>query len=253
MNISDFDKNSPYGALVENVGHVHSPFLKDIARVGYPQYQQMLSLFLATPERYFKELQKTEGDVNITSEQIKQLQMFDIYTNTKEGRTLLQAALSLFIYGDFSWDEIGKRFLINKQEQDGKLYVDGFVNRNNYSNVTKFCLLMCNVKEDDIPEENPKFKNEKDRKFYEKFMKIKEKHKSSSKAVDPKFEIQNMIAKICTYHNSLNYTNIYDLTINQLYSTFWELFRQRELAIAEMNYSVWGGKYDRKQWLELMK
>lgn len=255
MVINDFDKNSPYGISMKDVGHIHSPYLRDVAKLGYNRYQSALSILLQTPKDYFEESAKQSNQsLDIDTSKLNELSMFDIYTANDEGRALLKMSLSLFIIGDFSWDDKTNQFLINATKENDKIYVDGYVNRENYSDVAKACLTMGGIKEEDLPEEHPKFKSEKDRLFYEKFMKKKEKHKKKGTPANPMFELPNMIAKICTYHNSLNYTNVYDLTVNQTYSTFWELFRQHQLQISEMNYAVWGGKrFDQKQWLEKMK
>jgi len=254
MNIDEFDKISPYGVLVENIGHIHSPYLRDIAKMGYTQYQYSLSLLLQTVDTYIEQFEKVNSDVNVS--QLKQamsgkVSIFDIYIATEQSRAMLIAALSLFISGKITWDEAHKQFLINENKgQDGKTYVDGYINRDNYGAFLKFCLPLCNVKQEDIPEEHPKFKSEKDRQFYEQYMKRKKKQKKSSHS-DPMFEFPNMISVICTYHNSLNYTNIYDLTILQLYDTFWRVIKKHQLEMVETNHSVWGGKYNQKEWLEI--
>ena len=167
--ISYLDHLSPYGVQLKDVGRIHSPFLKDILKIGYTQYQYALTLFLYTPEKYYH-----------------------------DAATMMQ---------------------------------------------------MVDIDESDIPEEAPKFKTEKDRLFYEKFQKKKKKFKQTKKA-DPNFELPNMISLLCTFHASLNYSNIFELTVGQIRDTFSQLLRAKQLNIAEMNYSVWGGKYDPSKWIE---
>ena len=81
------------------------------------------------------------------------------------------------------------------------------------------------------------------------FQKKKKKFKQTKKA-DPNFELPNMISLLCTFHPSLNYSNIFELTVGQIRDTFSQLLRAKQLNIAEMNYSVWGGKYDPSKWIE---
>ena len=59
-----------------------------------------------------------------------------------------------------------------------------------------------------------------------------------------------MISLLCTFHPSLNYSNIFSLTIGQVRDTFSQLLKAKQLSIADMNYSVWGGKYDPSKWVE---
>ena len=148
------------------------------------------------------------------------------------------------------WDEQYRAIFINKENSGKKGFsIGGYIDRNNYSTVTNLCLQMVDIDESDIPEEAPKFKTEKDRLFYEKFQKKKKKFKQTKKA-DPNFELPNMISLLCTFHPSLNYSNIFELTVGQIRDTFSQLLRAKQLNIAEMNYSVWGGKYDPSKWIE---
>ncbi len=56
IRLNYIDHISPYGVMVRGVGRVHSPFLSDILKMGYYQYQRVLTLFLYTPEKYFTDL-----------------------------------------------------------------------------------------------------------------------------------------------------------------------------------------------------
>lgn len=252
--ISYLDHLSPYGVQLKNVGRIHSPFLKDILKIGYTQYQYALTLFLYTPEKYYHDaatmMKMPDIWEQMTSEQKANITMFDILTSTDESRAELISALGLFVSGELEWDEQYRAIFINKENSGKKGFsVGGYIDRNNYSTVTKICLQMVDIDESDIPEEAPKFKTEKDRLFYEKFQKKKKKFKQTKKA-DPNFELPNIISLLCTFHPSLNYSNIFELTVGQIRDTFSQLLRAKQLNIAEMNYSVWGGKYDPSKWIE---
>lgn len=252
--ISYLDHLSPYGVQLKDVGRIHSPFLKDILKIGYTQYQYALTLFLYTPEKYYHDaatmMKMPDIWEQMTSEQKANIAMFDILTSTDESRAELISALGLFVSGKLEWDEQHRAIFIDKENSGKKGFsIGGYIDRNNYSTVTKLCLQMVDIDESDIPEEAPKFKTEKDRLFYEKFQKKKKKFKQTKKA-DPNFELPNMISLLCTFHPSLNYSNIFELTVGQIRDTFSQLLRAKQLNIAEMNYSVWGGKYDPSKWIE---
>lgn len=134
-------------------------------------------------------------------------------------------------------------------QKDGKVLVDGFINKKTYQIVRDLCLQFADVSVDDVPEETPKFQTEKDRIFYEKFQKKKKTYTKNSK-LDPNYELSNMISLLCTFHPSLSYSNIFQLTIGQIRDSFTQLMRQRQFDIGQMNYAVWGGKYDPMQWIE---
>ena len=176
--------------------------------------------------------------------------MFGILTSDNEARFELISGLALFISGDLEWDEKHQAILINKEiDRNGKMSVGGFINNSNYKTVVQVILQLLDISVDDMPEESPKFRSEKDRLFWEKFQ-SKKKMFAQNKTADPNFELPNMISLLCTFHPSLNYSNIFNLTIGQIRDTFSQLLKAKQLNIAEMNYSVWGGKYDPSQWVE---
>lgn len=176
--------------------------------------------------------------------------MFDILTSNEEVRSELISGLALFVSGDLEWDEKYHAILIDKRiDADGKISIGGFIDTKNYRTVVQIILQLLDISDDDMPEENPKFKSEKDRLFWERFQK-KKKEFAKTKKSDPNLELPNMISLLCTFHQSLNYSNICKLTIGQIRDTFSQLMKAKQLNIAEMNYSVWGGKYDPSQWIE---
>ena len=249
IRLNYIDHISPYGVMVRGVGRIHSPFLEDVLKIGYNQYQRVLTLFLYTPEKYFTDISvetKIENPWNqFTNEQKNEMTMFDILTTNEEARSELISGLALFISGDLEWDEKYHAVLIDKQlDEKGNMSIGGFVDKSNYKTVVQVILQLLDISDDDMPEENPKIKSEKDRLFWERFQK-KKKEFAKSKKGDP-----NMISLLCTFHQSLNYSNICRLTIGQIRDTFSQLMKAKQLNIAEMNYSVWGGKYDPSQWIE---
>lgn len=253
IKLNYIDRISPYGVMLRNVGRIHSPVLADILKTGYNQYQRILTLFLYTPERYFTDISTESGTENLwnqlNNEQKNNLTMFDILTSTEEVRSELISGLALFILGDFEWDEKHQAILIDKRIDGKNQTIGGYIDRSNYLTVVKVILQLLEIADDDMPEETPKFRTEKDRLFYEKFQ-AKKKEFAHTKKGDPNLELPNMISLLCTFHSSLNYSNIFALTVGQIRDTFSQLAKAKQLNIAEMNYSVWGGKYDPSQWIE---
>lgn len=250
IRLSYIDHISPYGVMLRGVGRIHSPVLSDILKTGYYQYQRILTLFLYTPEKYFTDLSAEMHMENpwnqLTNEQKNSLTMFGILTANEDARFELISGLALFICGNLEWDASHAAIVIDRQDNGS---VGGFIDVKNYQSVVKVILQLLDISVDDIPEEAPKFKTEKDRLFYEKFQ-AKKKKFAQTKKIDPNFELPNMISLLCTFHPSLNYSNIFSLTIGQVRDTFSQLLKAKQLSIADMNYSVWGGKYDPSKWVE---
>ena len=178
IRLNYIDHISPYGVMLREVGRIHSPILGDILKLGYNQYQRVLTLFLYTPEKYFTDVStdaKIENPWNqFTTEQKNEMTMFDILTANDEARSELISGLALFIFGNLEWDEKYHAILIDKQvDSKGNASIGGFVNKSNYKIVVQVILQLLDIADDDMPEENPKFKTEKDRLFWERFQKKK--------------------------------------------------------------------------------
>lgn len=56
IRLNYIDHISPYGVMLRGVGRIHSPILGDVLKLGYYQYQRILTLFLYTPEKYFTDV-----------------------------------------------------------------------------------------------------------------------------------------------------------------------------------------------------
>jgi hypothetical protein len=254
IKLNYIDHISPHGVLLKDIGRIHSPFLGDVLKLGYYQYQRILVLMMYTPEKYFSDLAADQKVPNpwdaLSNDEKNNILMFDILTMNEIMRNELMEGLSIFVSGNLEWDGIRHAFLIDKQlDSNDKSSVGGYIDRTNYSTVVKVILQMMDISVDDIPEEAPKFKTEKDRLFYEKFQAKKKKFAHAGKS-DPNFELPNMISLLCGFHPSINYSNICSLTVGQIRDSFSQLLKARQYNIADMNYSVWGGKHDPSKWIE---
>lgn len=249
MTIPYFELINPYGFMVESIGRVHSPRLKDICRKGYKTYQYALTMLLMTPETYFESVAKVSKSQNIynllSEDQKRQLDMFYIFVESDISRNDLIISLSFFIDGDIKYNTDKKCFLVNaKEESDGSISTDGIINSKNWKQVCEICLKCAYI---NPPEQKKthKFKNEKTRKKFEEFYKKREEYnklKSAKQKSNPDYELANIISSIATYHNSLNFSNIWDLTVYQIHDTFDRQRLKQKINIWDLNYSVWGGK-----------
>lgn len=135
----------------------------------------------------------------MTSEQKANITMFDILTSTDESRAELISALGLFVSGELEWDEQYRAIFINKENSGKKGFsVGGYIDRNNYSTVTKICLQMVDIDESD---HRKKLQNSRPKKIACFMRSSKRRRKSSNKQKgDPNFELPNMISLLCTFH-----------------------------------------------------
>lgn len=261
MKIPYFELLNPYGFTVKSIGKIHSPRLKDICRKGYKTYQYALTMLLMTPKSYFESIAKVTNEDSIydlfTDDQKAQLNMFSIFVESDASRNDLLEALSFFIDGNISYNDYKKCFLINaKSEEDGSISVDGVLSKDNWSQFCNICL-QCAYIDPPVEEKPHKYKDEKTRKKFEEFYRKREEYnklKNKNNKSNPDYELANIISSLATYHNSLNYENIWNLTVYQVHDTFNRQRLKQQINIYDLNYSVWGGK-DHKEdtWFKHMQ
>lgn len=257
MKVPYYELLNPKGFRVRNVGRIHSPRLNDINEWGYENYQYALSILLSTPDGMLDTLTKLTGkDISedLSEEEKATLTAFDLLMMTKQGQEEVIAALAFFISEPIEYDEKLRALLVNKITVDEKFVIDGAVTRDNWGEVCDICLQTACIEKPH--EEQLKFKNEASRKFYEKFQKKKAEYEKMTRGnhkANPDLELANIISALATNHNSLNYTNIYNLTVYQLHDTFNHQNIKKMNDIHDLNYSVWGGEYKPDEWYKRIK
>lgn len=252
MKVNYFDLISPYGVTLNGVGRIHSPSLKSVCLLGHDRYSYLISMLAMSMRDYIGMIAKMSNiDTNpydeMPDEVKNQMNMFELLTSSAQGIEDMGQAIAMFIDGEIVWDQSSGSFLVNPEISDGTRLVDGSINKDNYLEVSDICLQMVCVQAE--KQETLKFKNERSRKFYERFQKKKEAAKQTKKR-DPKYELSNIISAVATFHNSLNMTNIWDMTVYQVHDTFFRQQIKNQVLIRDHNYAVWGGDYKPEFWLE---
>ena len=262
MKVPEFELLNPIGFMVNGVGRIHSPKLRTICERGYKNYQYGLTLLLMTPREFFEGIrvamhEETNPYDELPQEQKDALNIFDLLTTDEATRGEIISALGFFIDGTITYEPSHRCFLVNAvKDAEGALAVDGMINAENWALVTDICLQCANL---EAPKENQphKYKDERTRKKFEEFYRKKaeyEKNKRGGKKADPDYELSNIISVLATYHNSLNFVNIWDLTVYQVHDTFNHQRMKQQIDITDFNYSVWGGKdHQADLWFKKLK
>jgi hypothetical protein len=152
------------------------------------------------------------------------------------------------------WDEANRRFAICVNNEDGtnKQTVVGEINRDNFDNVRRV-ILQSNFIGLDKDEEPVRHSSEKSKELWEQAQKyLEEQAKSNSgKEEKPEYHISNIISKLCAAHPSYNLLNIFNLTIFQLYDSFFQFGYLRSSDLNERIFSNHGGdKFKFEDWLK---
>lgn len=263
--LSQFDLISTTPYYLEKVGHVKAVTLHDIdllpkKQMDYSLYIQVLRM---TREDYIKLAQVDEeklGEIEafLTDNGLK-LTIFDLITTNPTTLNELILAFNFFFAEEVVYDPKASAFLLYaslRTDEDGNFIEDpvGTVTRNNYDDVTDIILQRCFAKSDeDEEEEEPRFKNEKARKMYERQKAARERIKKQQATANAEFlDLGNIVRHLASRQNGLNMLNIWEMTIYNVYDQF-EIERQNVgYELSFRNYSIWGGdekhKFDIDSW-----
>ena len=96
-----------------------------------------------------------------------------------------------------------------------------------------------------------RFYNKRAKEAWERLMKYREEMRKKPQKVDPSFSLWNIIGAVTSRHPSLNLTNIWQLTVYQLYDQFARIREQVNFDVYSARWAVWGkDKLDQSLWFK---
>lgn len=258
MYFDYFDMLSGEPVLLQGIGHIKSPSLRDIcpsSGIGYRGYNLYLN-FLSWDKEHllqYDQIMQYRGASKLDREQFN---VFDVATLLKQTRELYRGVLSFFMVEEVVWDDANRRFAIcvNDEDKNGnsvKVMV-GAIDRNNFDTV-RSVILQANFIGLDKDDEPVHHSSEKSKALWEQAQKyLAEQAKTDAgKKEKPEYSISNIISKLCAAHPSYNLLNIFDLTIFQLYDAFFQFGYLRSSDLNERIFSNHGGdKFKFEDWLK---
>lgn len=248
MKLDYFDLISPSPIFVSNIGSIVSPRLGDISKIGKRQYSNYMSLLLIDVSTFLK-------SVGIDPEPIKdieQLNVFDLLVENVVYAQQLENMFNFFIAETVEYNQENSIFLVIDDVIEDKKNVIGFINRDNFGLVTDLICQRIYIKSNRDDEDLSKIKSSKARAIMEKLLKgRKQKEKQSKQNED--MELGNIISAVANKHNSLNFVNIWDLTVYQLWDSFARLSNNNIYDIQSMSVAAYGNKdnhFDVSTWFK---
>ncbi len=210
------------------------PTLGDIFKsTGYAKYSTYLFVMCMTVDRFLDTVGLREKYDMLTPDVQRAINILDLLVSEPSWRSLLIQALDFFTDGTASY-YAGQRCLFISFSDGGSTQLTGDV----FADLRRFiCQSACLEVVDEKPS---KFYNEAARRLYEKSKKIKKKKAKSKKSNDPNLELWNVIGAVCVKHPSYNLTNIWDLTVYQLYDQFSRLQNDVQFDTIAHRWAVWG-------------
>lgn len=247
-----FDMLSGEPVYMHGVGLLRSPKLKDLyptSGIGIQTYHLYLNFLSWNKEDLLKyaKIMQVKGESKVHKDIFNE---FDVITLLPQMRNMCVMVLSFFVRGNIHWDEKNRCFSI-EFDADGNRNIVGKITRNNFNDVRK-AMLQLNYIGLDKDEAPIKHSSESSKKLWERAQEyLKEQSNKSSQKDHPEYHIGNIVSKLCAAHPSYNLLNICDLTIFQLYDSFFQLGYIRSSNLNERIFSNHGGDtFKFENWLK---
>lgn len=223
-------------------------------------YQYYLNWLIMDAKRLFVMMQKNDVYDGMTNEERMSINVYDILIDNDETAELMKTSLDFFIKEDvlFSREhrafEVKGNVLVNENDKLVEKYATiGVIDRENFPEVVDVICQRNNIKMQDIGDPS-KVKNKKALAILQKIKKGAEKMAKMNKA-DENMELGNIISAVANKSQSLNITNIWNLTVYQLWDCFSRLTNNAVYDMSCTGVSVWGDKdkkFDYTGWYKKM-
>ena len=250
MKFSYEDLISGDAIYVDGVGHLRSPQLKELKPtqgIGTWNYNLFLSMLSWDKQEFInffqtltkKKLKKLEKNPKIT--------VFDAMILIDESRKLLHNAMAFFICEDLIWDAKNYRFAACVDNDPKKII--GYISRDNFDDV-KDMILQLNYIGVDEKAAPTSHSSDKAKELWEKAQQYLKECRAKAKPKEG-YSLGNIISKMCAAPTGYNLSNIYELTVFQLYDQFFQYGYLRAMNLNEMAFSNHGGKnFDMQAWIK---
>ena len=232
-----------YSPVNIKIGTLRKPLLKDVDRIGFDIFEYYEGLLVLTPELYVESQKKLGIEC---SEEDSGLSLYELIRKDKMLSAQYTEMLNFFFIEEVVFIEGFFFILADGKDSDSvdeegrrKISAKGYISDETFRTVLSIIAEICFIKNDKVEEEPPKFKNEEARRLYEKMKKAREEGELR-KSFDKKYELPNIVSAVASKHPSLNYTNIFNLTVYQLMDCFNRLQINDLYDISSTTVAVWG-------------
>lgn len=241
---------SPYPLYFPKMGHVKPLTLREIwqPEVTCRTYNWYLSLMHMTPQIYYRQVDPQKAGCG------DNLSMFDLISSDQGLREQYCSALNLFLEETVSWNEHYQAFFTyTEKDEDGSIIPFGIIHRGIFDELCQVILQLNGINSSETMFDESKAKNKHALKILQK---IKKGQEAQKKKGDSRMELPNMISALSCRHSSINLTNIWDLTVFQLYDQFQRQQMNTVYDIKCMSLAAWGdknNKFDYTEWFKNLK
>lgn len=255
MKLDYLEMISPYGVSL-NIGTIHKPKLCEIAdskKLGFKQFRLYETLLFLTPRDYFRNYADDERKAIWDSMPKDEQNKISIFQIMETDEVIRELYLMLFNYFFEEKVEYKSGVFVVFKNRDVDLSsitkddIQGIITKELFPDILDILKQLCGMTSGNnefADLSTKKFKNEKARKMAEK-MQLAAIQESEQKKANPNLALPNIISKVCARHPSINYTNVWDLTLYELMDNFTAIQNNEMFDILKTSVSVWGDEKKR--------
>ena len=238
-----------------SIGTIKKPKLIDISEITFERFNLYEIFLKMTPEVFYTKIEKDLAEQywnSLSEEEKNNVTLYDIILQNDKAREVYIEIFNFFFTESIIFKE-GLFILLNenvKQESIQKENIRGVIHENTFPEILTILQQICCIYNKEERIDNLPFKNKIAKELYEKMLKAQKKEKEEKKASND-LTIPNIISSVCVKHPSLNYSNIWEITIFQLLDTFNKLQVNSVHEIDSIRVAVWGDEkkiYDAALW-----
>lgn len=231
-----------------SIGTLRKPTLKEISQITFDRFSFYEFFLKLSPETYYTKLRKeNDGEAfwdSLTEEEKDKITIYNIIEEDEKIRSTYVEIFNFFfvetvIYQEGFFILLKENTAIDNPDKIKREQVRGAIAKDNFSQVMSLLQQICCIYNEEESLDDMKFKNNLARKLMEKMLKAKKKEQEAKKS-DLNLTIPNIISSLANKHPSLNYVNIWDLTIFQLLDAFNRTQANSIYDIDSTRVSVWG-------------
>lgn len=261
LNLSYFQLLSNNPVYISRVGGIICPTLQDIADIGGDIiYQYYLNALTMDAKQLYDTIGKSDVYEGMTDEERSLINVYDILAGNDNTAELIKNSLNFFIKGNVAFlkehhaFEVKDNIFVEENGEMAEKYITiGVINRENFSSVVDVICQRNNIKNKETADSS-KAKSKKALAILQKLKKGRE-NMAKTKKTDENMELGNIISAVANRSQSLNITNIWSLTVYQLWDCFARLTNNAVYDIGCTGVSVWGdkdNKFDHTGWYKKM-
>lgn len=228
-----------------SIGVLRKPTLSEISKISFEKFGYYEFLLTMNPETYYTKIRDNDGQEyweSLTEEEQNKITLYDLITEDDKLQYLYTEILNFFFVETVVYRE--GLFILLKEPVDNideimdSDMIVGVIHKGLLPQVIEIIQQICCLFAEEEEEiDDSKFKNALAKKLFER---MRNAQKEQKKKINKNLTVPNIISSLCTKHPSLNYTNIWELTIFQLIDTFNRMQANSMYEIDSTRVSVWG-------------